>query len=60
MLHPTIDKLNDFLVDVEGADIKVNNSDSKNQQTLYGVGDIQTGRFRRLFNRHHKAYRFFN
>jgi len=60
MLHTTINNLKDLLIEVEGADIQSKDINSGNQQHLHTVADIQTGRFRRLFDRHRKAYRLFN
>ena len=60
MLHITQNNLKDFLIEVEGADIQIKDVSTDNQQYLHTVSDIQTGRFRRLFDRHRKAYRLFN
>lgn len=60
MLHITQNNLNNFLIDVEGTDIPAKDINLGNQQHLLTVLDIQTGKFRRLFDRHRKAFRLFN
>jgi hypothetical protein len=60
MLHITENKLKDMLIEVEGADVKISNTSRSKVQYLHTIADIQTGRFRKLFDRHRNAYKLFN
>ncbi len=58
-----------ILVDAENVQITLSDASLKLNETQavpdrrksqYTVAEMAGGRFRRLFNRHHTAYRFFN
>lgn len=56
-----------ILIDTENAQLILSEASKKmNEQPAYKsssfrtVGDMEHGKFRRLFNRHRTAYRFFN
>lgn len=60
MLHTTVNNPKNLLIEVEGTDIQSQNKNLGSRTNLYVVADIEDGKFRRLFNRHRRAYRLFN